>query len=41
MNILFKVEGKEKLLTPKFEFLLEHSRKKVTFTILWVKVEIY
>jgi hypothetical protein len=42
VHSLFKVEGKEKKLTPKFDFMLKHSRKrKVTSIILWVKVEIF
>ncbi len=36
MHTLFKVESKKKLLTLKFDFLLKHSRRKVTFTILCV-----
>ncbi len=35
-----KVEGKEKLLIPKFDFLLKHlGRREAIFVMLGVKVE--
>jgi hypothetical protein len=37
-----KSKVRKKKLTPKFDFLLKHSRRrKVTSTILWVKVGIF